>query len=184
VVLIGPGGVGKGTLARRLVAKDARLWLSKSWTTRPRRSTEDGSEYFFVDRATFDKAIDDGRFLEWAEFNGNLYGSPFPEAPAGVDVLLEIEVQGAEQVRRQSPDAVVFLIMPPSLGELEERLRSRGDHDEHVKFRLSSTPLELAKGRVLASYEVVNDDVERTTDEILSILEELRQRRRTPSKKE
>jgi guanylate kinase len=184
VVLIGPGGVGKGTLARRLVAKDAHLWLSKSWTTRRRRSTEDGSEYHFVDRATFEKAIGDGRFLEWAEFNGNLYGTPNPEPPDDVDVLLEIEVQGAEQVRRQRPDAVVFLIMPPSLEELEERLRSRGDHDEHVKFRLSSTPIELAKGRVLASYEVVNDDVERTTDEILSILEELRQRRRTPSKKE
>ena len=78
-VLIGPGGVGKGTLARRLVDADDRLWLSKSWTTRPVRATEDGTEYHFVDRATFEQAIDDDAFLEWAEFHGNLYGTPRPQ---------------------------------------------------------------------------------------------------------
>jgi guanylate kinase len=184
VVLIGPGGVGKGTLARCLVSADDHLWLSRSWTTRPRRETEDGTEYHFVDRPTFEHAIDGALFLEWAEFNGNLYGTPLPDGPPGVDVLLEIEVQGAEQVRRADPQSVVFLIMPPSLEELEERLRARGDHDEHVKFRLSSTPSELAKGRELASYVVVNDDLGTATAQILSILEELRLRRRAPSKKE
>lgn len=184
MVLIGPGGVGKGTLARRMVDTDPHLWLSRSWTTRPRRDGEDGTEYHFVNRSTFEEAINAQRFLEWAEFNGHLYGTPVPQAPPKMDVLLEIEVQGAEQVRRAVPETVVFLIMPPSLEELEERLRTRGDDEEHVKFRLSSTPVELAKGRALASYEVINDDLGTATSEILSILEELRQRRRAPSKKD
>jgi guanylate kinase len=184
VVLIGPGGVGKGTLARQMIDADPHLWLSRSWTTRPRRDREDGSEYLFVNRSTFEEAIENELFLEWAEFNGNLYGTPLPQAPPDVDVLLEIEVQGAEQVRNKVPETIVFLIMPPSLEELEERLRTRGDNEEHVKFRLSSTPSELAKGRALASYEVINDDLGTATSEILSILEELRQRRRAPSKKD
>jgi len=183
-VLIGPGGVGKGTIARRLIEADPHLWLSRSWTTRPRRDTEDGTEYHFVDRATFERAIDEGYFLEWAEFHGNLYGTPVPSSPDGTDVLLEIEVHGAEQVIQRHPDAVVFLILAPSLEQLEERLRGRGDHEDHVALRLSSTPQELARGRELASYVVVNDDVGRATAEILSILEELRQRRRNPSKKD
>ena len=184
VVLIGPGGVGKGTLAQRLVASDDRLWLSRSWTTRPRRSTEKGGEYVFVERQDFERAIDDDRFLEWAEFHGNLYGTPVPTPDPGQDVLLEIEVQGAEQVRRQHPGAVVFLILPPSMVRLEERLRARGDSDEHVAKRLSSTPYELSKGHDLASYVVVNDNLERATGEILSILEELRRPRRDPLEKD
>lgn len=175
VVLIGPGGVGKGTLAQKLVEGDDHLWLSKSWTTRPRRATEKGGEYVFVERERFERAIDNDQFLEWAEFQGNLYGTPVPTPPDAEDVLLEIEVQGAEQVRRQHPDALVFLILPPSMAHLEERLRARGDSDEHVAKRLSSTPYELAKGHEMASYVVVNDDLERATGEILSILEGLRQ---------
>lgn len=183
-VLIGPGGVGKGTLAQRLVEKDDRLWLSRSWTTRPKRATEKGDEYVFVERATFESAIDDDRFLEWAEFQGNLYGTPMPTSPSEADVLLEIEVQGAEQVRRHNPDSVVFLILPPSMDQLEQRLRGRGDSPEHVAQRLSSTPHELARGHELADYVVVNDEVERAADEILSILEELRRHRRTPPEKD
>ena len=183
-VLIGPGGVGKGTLAQRLVEKDDRLWLSRSWTTRPKRATEKGDEYVFVERATFESAIDDDRFLEWAEFQGNLYGTPLPTSPSEADVLLEIEVQGAEQVRRHNPDSVVFLILPPSMDHLEQRLRGRGDSPEHVAQRLSSTPHELARGHELADYVVVNDEVERAADEILSILEELRRHRRNPPEKD
>ena len=180
VVLIGPGGVGKGTIADRLVHRDDRLWLSRSWTTRPRRPEETGEEYVFVDRAAFEAAIAEGRFLEWAQFQGNLYGTPVPHAPADHDVLLEIETQGAEQVVRQNPDAVVVLIVPPSLEQLEARLRGRGDSEDHVARRLRSTPEELARGRQLARYEVVNDDVGRASDEILSILEKLRRERRNP----
>ena len=176
--------MGKGTLARALVDADPRLWLSKSWTTRPVRSTEDGTEYHFVDRATFERAIEDDAFLEWAEFHGNLYGTPRPDAPDGAEVLLEIEVQGAEQVLSTTSASVVFLIVAPSMQQLEERLRGRGDSDEHVSTRLSSAPEELARGQKIARYVIVNDDVQRASAEILSILEELRQQRRTPSIKD
>ncbi len=183
VVLIGPGGVGKGTLARRLVDADPGLWLSRSWTTRERRPSERGDEYFYADRSTFEKAIESQQFLEWAEFHGHLYGTPLPDPPKGADVLLEIEVQGAEQVLKTNPNAVVLLILPPSMERLEERLRARGDDDEHVAARLESAPAELEKGRQLASYVIVNDDLERASREIVSILEGLRrQRRESPSK--
>jgi guanylate kinase len=143
-----------------------------------------GDEYHFVDRATFERAIDDDAFLEWAEFHGNLYGTPTATAPEGCDVLLEIEVQGAAQVLARTPDAVVFLILPPSMERLEERLRTRGDDEAHVADRLDSAPAELEKGHELASFVVVNDDLERATEEILSILGELRRHRREPSPKD
>ncbi len=164
--------------------EDDQLWLSTSWTTRPQRDTEDGSEYHFVSRAEFEAAIRDHAFLEWAEFHGHLYGTPKPTGPGELDVLLEIEVQGAEQVLAHDPHALVFLILPPSLAQLEDRLRGRGDIEEHVRTRLSSAPDELAKGHALATHVVVNDDLERATAEILSILEELRPQRRSPSKKD
>jgi guanylate kinase len=148
------------------------------------RATEDGTEYHFVDRETFERAIADNAFLEWAEFHGNLYGTPRPEAPDDSEVLLEIEVQGAEQVLDRAPESVVFLIVAPSLEQLEGRLRGRGDSDEHVLKRLSSAPEELARGQKIARYVIVNDDVQRASSEILSILEELRQQRRTPSSKD
>jgi guanylate kinase len=171
-------------LARRLVRADDRLWLSKSWTTREPRPSENGDEYHFVDRATFEAAIEAHQFLEWAEFHGNLYGTPLLAAPAGCDLLLEIEVQGAEQVRVQRPDAEVFLILPPSMERLEERLRARGDDEKHVADRLASAPAELERAHKLDPRVIMNDDVERATAEILSILEELRRQRRDLSSKD
>jgi len=184
VVLIGPGGVGKGTLARRLVDADPRLRLSRSWTTRSPRPTEDDSAYEFVDQATFERAIAEDRFLEWASFHDHLYGTPRPAPTDDTDLLLEIEVQGAEQVRRHHPDAVVVLILAPTNSELEDRLRARGDLEDHVRARLASTPDEIARGRELADFVVVNDDPGRATDEILSILEGLRGHRRDAPEKD
>ena len=177
VVLIGPGGVGKGTVALRLLELDPRLWLSRSWTTREPRPAETGDEYFFVSREVFEAAIDQDFFYEWAEFHGNLYGTPVPAPPPGRDVLLEIEVQGARQVREREGNAVIVLLTPPSMELLESRLRGRGDLEEHVRTRLTSTRDELEAGRELADYVLVNDSVERVSHEILSILEGLRQTR-------
>ena len=174
-VLIGPGGVGKGTIARAVVERDASVWLSRSWTTRPQRPSESGREYVFVDRATFEAGIANGGFYEWAEFHGNLYGTPQPTPPAGCDVLLEIEVQGARQVKAQHPRSTVILLLPPSHEELESRLRGRGDTNEHVEKRLTSSTEEVEIGRDLADYVLVNDSLDETITSVLGIINDVRQ---------
>lgn len=176
-VLIGPGGVGKGTIARAIVERDPFVWLSRSWTTRPRRPSETGDEYVFVSRHEFEDLINDGGLYEWAEFHGNLYGTPLPTPPEGADVLLEIEVQGAQQVKEQHPNATVILLIPPSMAELESRLRSRGDTNEHVARRLVSSSDEVEIGMKLANFVVVNDSLEETIDHILGIISTVRQSR-------
>jgi guanylate kinase len=181
VVIVGPGGVGKGTVARSLLEQDPNLWLSRSWTTRAVRPSETGEEYFFVTREAFEQAIADDAFLEWAEFQGNLYGTPRPSLDEERDLLLEIEIQGAQQVREHDPNAVIFLLIPPSLAVLEARLRGRGDTDDHVARRLVSSEHELEVGEALADYVVTNHEVAQATQEIFSILEGLRQSRRTVS---
>jgi guanylate kinase len=179
IVLIGPGGVGKGTIARALLAADERLWLSRSWTTRSIRPSEQGDEYVFVTRDEFEGAVAQDLFLEWASFNDNLYGTPRPTIAETRDLLLEIEVQGAQQVREHDPDAVVILVLPPSVEELEARLRGRGDSADHVERRLRLSSDEIEKGRALADFVVTNYEVAGATKDILSILESLRHSRRT-----
>ena len=177
LVLIGPGGTGKGTVAGRLLERDPDLWLSRSWTTRPRRAGEDEDAYVFVDRPQFEAHVEDNGFLEWAEFLGNLYGTPTPVPPEGRDVLLEIEVEGARQILERHPDACVVLLLPPSEAEQEERLRRRGDAEHHVQRRLAEGRSEVAMGRELAHHEVVNDDLEQAVAEITGIVEALRRGR-------
>jgi len=181
IVLIGPGGVGKGTIARALIAADPSLWLSRSWTTRTRRESESGDEYVFVARKEFEYAIERDGFFEWAEFHGNLYGTPMPSPPVGCDVLLEIDVQGAQQVLERLPSACVILIKAPSMSSLEDRLMSRGDSMEHVAVRLASTPNEIAIGEAIAREIVVNDDLTAAVSKIQAIIEELRRTRPTNS---
>ena len=171
-VLSGPGGVGKGTVVRRLLEVEPRLRLSRSWTTRPRRPGEPADAYTFVDRAAFEAQLARGGFLEHDELLDHLYGTPVPDTldDPDHDLLLEINVQGAEQVRQHRPDALVVFLVAPSRDVQEARLRVRGDSDEHVAQRLALADAEEAKGRRLADAIVVNDDLDRAVAEVAGIL--------------
>jgi guanylate kinase len=175
--VFGSGGVGKGTLVERLMSADPRLWLSRSWTTRRRRLGEPETAYHFVDREEFLARRKAGGFLESAEFLGHLYGTPTLEAPPGRDVLLEIEVDGAEQVKARHPDAVAVMVVAPSPQVQAKRLRARGDNEDHVAARMAMSPEEEARGRRLADHVVVNDDVDQAASEVVGILEAHRRSR-------
>ncbi len=179
VVLAGPSGVGKGTVHRRLREDLADVELSVSVTTRPPRPGEqDGVDYHFVDRPTFEAMAEDGRLLEWAEYAGNLYGTPrvpVDQAVAGGRlVLLEIEVQGALQVIERVPGALTVFLVPPSWEELERRLRDRGTEDEAtVARRLETARHELAQ-RTAFDHQVVNDDLDGCVAEVRRLIEQAR----------
>lgn len=172
----GPGGVGKGTLVDSLRRRVPGLWVSRSWTTRPRRPGEAADAYTFVDRRLFEARIRDGGFLEWAELptNHELYGTPWPEPPPGADVVLEIDLQGATQVLERHPEAVVVMVVAPSPEEQAARMRARGDDEEHIAGRLALGRDEERRGRQLASHVVVNDDLDRAVDELAGILHRYR----------
>ena len=167
----GPSGAGKGTIVSRLVADDPRLWLSRSWTTRARREGEAEDAYVFVDDDAFRAHADRGGFLEWAVVYGDLKGTPLPDPPPGRDVVLEIDLQGAHQIRRLHPDALIVFIAPPSRDEQERRLRSRGDPEEDVQRRLAKADAEEVEGRAMADAVVLNDDVERAVAEIRALVD-------------
>lgn len=172
IVVSGPGGVGKGTIVDALVRRDDRLWLSRSWTTRAQRPGERDDAYVFTDAATFERRIAAGGFLEWTEFLGNYYGTPTPEpAPETDVVVLEIEVDGARQVKAALPQAILIFVLPPSRAEQERRLRERGDRDDRVYARLRKAEDEEPVGRAMADHVVVNDDLSDTIDEMLAIID-------------
>jgi len=188
-VVAAPSGTGKTTVCRRVVGSDPRVEFSVSHTTRPPRPGErEGVDYHFVDRTRFDELIDENAFLEWAEYNGHRYGTSWSaiEGPLaqGRDVLLEIEIQGAAQVRERRDDARFIFLLPPSMKQLEERLRARGtDSAEEVERRLAVARRELEEARRF-DYALINDDLERCVEELVAILraercgvpEELRRR--------
>jgi guanylate kinase len=178
IIISGPGGVGKSTIANRLVARDPRLWLSRSWTTRDRRDGESEWAYHFVDAEQFRGHIAAGGFLEWTEFLGNLYGTPLPEPVEGSDVVLEIEVDGAQQVKAQRPDALLIFVLPPTRTEQERRLRQRGDREEKVADRLQKAESEEPVGLELADHVIVNDNLDDTIDELLRIIDGARKQAR------
>lgn len=148
-IVAAPSGAGKTTLVRHLLQRDAGISLSVSTTTRaPRPGEMDGRDYHFVDMGTFSAMRDRGEFLEWAEVHGNFYGTSRPwleaQMAAGRDILLEIDWQGAQQVRQVFTEAVGIFILPPSMDELERRLRGRGqDSDEVIRRRLDAALDEM-----------------------------------------
>ncbi len=178
IVISGPGGAGKSTVANRLAAADDRLWLSRSWTTRAKRPDEADDAYRFVDWATFEANIEADGFLEWVEFLDYLQGTPVPDPPAGADVLLEIDVEGARVVRDKEPDALLIFLEPPSAAAQERRIRGRGDPDEVVSRRLAKANEEAATARDLGAVFVLNDDVDTAVRQIEDIVEAARDARR------
>jgi guanylate kinase len=171
VVLTGPSGVGKGTLVRSLLQRHPELCFSVSVTTRtPRFGEVEGKAYFFVSRSQFEQMVADGALLEWAEFAGNFYGTPRRAVEQQICesrwVILEIELEGARQIRHTFPDALQIFILPPSLTELETRLRDRGqDPEESIVERLKRAEVELNAADEF-DVQVINDDLEIALDEI------------------
>ncbi len=169
--------MGKGTIVRELVSRDPEgLSLSVSVTTRAPRPTEvDGVDYFFVDDDAFDRMIRAGELLEWAEIVGHRSGTPrgFVEdrLAAGRDVVLEIDVVGASQVRDRVPGAVLIFVEPPSMEELERRLRGRGtETEERIRLRLETAGWELEQ-REWFDHAIVNDDLHRASSQVAAIIE-------------
>lgn len=163
-VITGPSGVGKGTLVKRLLEKHSEIWLSISATTRsPRDGEHDGLSYFFHTRDSFDRLVADNGLLEWAEFAGNCYGTPrapvIEQLDAGRPVLLEIELEGARQVRRTFAEGLQIFLAPPSFDELERRIRGRGtDSEDAITRRLARAHEEMTAQSEFDAV-VVNDDL-------------------------
>jgi len=150
--------------------------LSRSWTTRPQRAGEPGDAYVFASRVDFERGIAEGGFLEWTDFLGNYYGTPRTEPPVGRDLVLEIELDGARQVRLTHPEAVVIFVVAPSRDEQIRRLRGRGDPERKVEERVRKAIEEEPIGRAMADAVVVNDDLGRAVEQIATMIDERRRR--------
>jgi guanylate kinase len=177
LVLSSPSGAGKTTLSRMLLEADPSINLSVSVTTRTRRANEnDGRDYHFIDKARFERMVEKGELLEWAEVFGNLYGTP--RAPvdqalaAGRDVLFDIDWQGTQQLREKSRgDMASIFVLPPSIRELERRLRARAlDDDPVIQSRMAKAGDELSHWAEY-DYVIINDDIEHALAQVREILE-------------
>ena len=175
LVISGPSGSGKSTIARELLNR-LDLVFSVSATTRlPRSGERHGVHYEFVSRRDFDSMVKRGELLEWAEYNNRLYGTPALPVDAameqGEDVLLEIEIQGARQVREKRPDAEMFFVTPPSLEELQRRLRRRGDTSEpDIEDRLRIAEAEMVEAPELFDHIIINEDLQKAIEETIELV--------------
>lgn len=175
IVVSGPSGAGKSTVVFKAINGRDKMCFSTSVTSRkPRPGEVDGREYFFIDAARFEQMVQHDELLEHAVYVGNYYGTPrkFVEdkLAAGESVFLDIEVQGARQVKEKMPDAIMIFLIPPSLGELKNRLESRGtETEETIKGRLARAREEYAEADFY-DYIVINDDIDSAANELLSIL--------------
>jgi guanylate kinase len=182
-ILSSPSGAGKTTIARRILAEDGHIRLSVSYTTRPMRPGEvHGRDYLFVDADEFARKVDEGEFIEWAEVFGHLYGTPKAEIKAGLkaghDYLFDIDWQGTQQLyQRMEVDVVRVFLLPPSIGELERRLASRGtDSAVVVADRMARARSEISHWDGY-DYVVINDDIDACFDKVTGILHSERMRR-------
>ncbi|MBE6075256.1 MAG: guanylate kinase [Selenomonas ruminantium] len=175
IVVSGPSGTGKGTVCSELLAQTPELAYSISATTRqPRDGEVDGKNYYFMDKAQFEKTIEEGGFLEYANVYGNYYGTPLGKIEerlaAGEDILLEIDTQGALNVMKKCPDGLFIFLLPPSIGELERRIRGRGSETaDSLAKRLGAAKEEIKIGRQYG-YVVVNDTVRQAVKRIKCIM--------------
>ena len=183
IVISGPSGVGKDTIIERLLKMDSNLRYSISFTTRPKRDYEiDGVHYSFVTKPKFEELIGRGELLEWAEYNGYYYGTSRTRVEKiqrqGLDVILKIEVRGAEQVREKRPDGVFIFIAPPSMEELLKRREDRGSDSEkdiEERQRLATWEMSFAE---YYDYVVTNEDAQVAANDVMEIIRMERNRRR------
>lgn len=176
IVFSGPSGAGKDTILNKIMGEKENLKLSVSHTTRPPREGEvNGKNYYFVSKQEFIKMIENGEMLEYATYCGNYYGTSAvkvqDELEKGNDVILEIEVQGAEQIMKKVPETLSIFILPPSLAELKKRLKNRGtDGDEVINRRVKEAEKEIALAHNY-DYVIINDDIEKSAKKVLKIIE-------------
>ncbi|MFZ5471139.1 MAG: guanylate kinase [Myxococcota bacterium] len=176
LVLSAPSGAGKTTLAHRLLQEMTNAHFSVSYTTRqPRGAERDGVDYCFVDTATFQQKIDRGEFVEWAQVHDHFYGSPQSVVDEAVRsrgiAVFDIDVQGGSAIKKKYPETILVFVLPPSMQELERRLRDRKtDSDETIRRRLLVARSEMERGVSSYDYLIINDDFERAYTELKSVV--------------
>ena len=175
IILTGPSGVGKGTVVKEILGKDKNIWLSISATTRkPRQGEKEGENYYFLKQEKFKEMIEQNLFLEWAQFAGNYYGTPLSSVnekiKKGFTVLLEIEVEGAKQIKEKFPNSLSIFLLPPDKAELERRIRNRGtEKEEAIEKRLSRANYEISVSNQF-DFSLTNHNVDETAKRIVNLI--------------